>query len=364
MIEEWKPIIGYENRYEISNFGNIKSIPYSYKNQFGATISKKECILKPIIDKRDNLNMVSLYINKKAKRYSIARLVGLHFLDKPEDDSFVIHHIDRKDTLNDCVTNLKWQKRHAHFKVKTDILNKIEKNNIELSIDLENVSGVYKILNIITNKFYIGSSKNICDRLFGHFQELRKNTHYNKYLQNAYNKYGEGNFVLSIVEICNNTLEREQYYIDTLKPEYNLAKIAAGGISEHTYESKLKISASLKIYYENVDKEILNAKNRHLSLIRKGTKLSEEHKQKIKEGVNSSIAHKLFLNKLHNNKEIHKKISDSKSKAILQFDKNMNFLKEWKSEKYIFEELNISGAGNVCRGKRKTSGGFIWKYKN
>ena len=77
--------------------------------------------------------------------------------------------------------------------------------------------GVYIIENLITNKVYIGSSTmKVIKRIYHHINILRANKHKNKYLQNAFNKYGENSFCVSIIENTekHNTLEREQYYID------------------------------------------------------------------------------------------------------------------------------------------------------
>ena len=51
---------------------------------------------------------------------------------------------------------------------------------------------------------------------------------------------------------------------------------------------------------------------------------------------------------------------------ILQYSLDKNFLKEWESIAVISRELQIdpSDIGKCCKEKRKTAGGFIWKYKN
>ena len=64
-------------------------------------------------------------------------------------------------------------------------------------------SGIYKIINLVNNKIYIGSSINIEKRIYKHFWLLKNNTHYNTYLQNCYNKYGISNFTYEIVELCS-----------------------------------------------------------------------------------------------------------------------------------------------------------------
>lgn len=86
------------------------------------------------------------------------------------------------------------------------------------------VSGIYCIVNIKNSKRYIGSSKNIRQRLWSHRAELRNDKHENAHLQAAWNKYGEYNFDYYILENCDESLllEREQWYINTLKPEYNI----------------------------------------------------------------------------------------------------------------------------------------------
>ena len=57
------------------------------------------------------------------------------------------------------------------------------------------------------------------------------------------------------------------------------------------------------------------------------------------------------------------KASISLGKKILQFDTEGNFIKEWQSIKQAFLKLHISKIGLVCKGRRKTAGGYIWKYK-
>lgn len=105
-----------------------------------------------------------------------------------------------------------------------------------------NVCGVYILTNLINGKRYIGSSKNIGQRLWKHRSLLRHNKHENQHLQNAWNKYGENNFIYGIVEICKPEQQfiKEQYYIDNYKPEYNIClKVNNQEISE---ESKKRMS--------------------------------------------------------------------------------------------------------------------------
>lgn len=89
--------------------------------------------------------------------------------------------------------------------------------------DLE-ICGIYMIINTKNGKRYVGSSINIKKRLWEHRSTLRHNHHDNQHLQNAWNKYGEQAFEYSILEVCSQKerFSREQFYVDTLHPEYNI----------------------------------------------------------------------------------------------------------------------------------------------
>jgi group I intron endonuclease len=60
--------------------------------------------------------------------------------------------------------------------------------------------GIYKIINIVNNKFYVGSAVNFSRRKTRHFSELRTNKHFNNKLQNSWNKHGEKAFIFVVVE--------------------------------------------------------------------------------------------------------------------------------------------------------------------
>jgi group I intron endonuclease len=60
--------------------------------------------------------------------------------------------------------------------------------------------GIYKIINILNNKFYVGSAVDLKRRKTRHFSELRKGNHRNGHLQAAWKKYGEQAFIFVVVE--------------------------------------------------------------------------------------------------------------------------------------------------------------------
>ncbi len=91
------------------------------------------------------------------------------------------------------------------------------------------MQGIYLITCRTNGRRYVGSSRNITWRWTEHTADLEKGCHGNSHLQNAWNKYGPIEFELSILELVEDRaklLEREQFYLDTLKPEFNLSLVA------------------------------------------------------------------------------------------------------------------------------------------
>jgi group I intron endonuclease len=90
--------------------------------------------------------------------------------------------------------------------------------------------GIYKIKNLVNDKCYYGSSKNIEKRWRTHKNHLKNGKHHNIHLQRSWDKYGEDNFVFEVVEECdeNILLELEQKYLDS-NPEFNIGIKSSGG---------------------------------------------------------------------------------------------------------------------------------------
>lgn len=116
----------------------------------------------------------------------------------------------------------------------------------------KNRSGIYLWNNLITSKSYIGSSVNLKKRIADYLslQNLNIQLIRNRSLiYSAILKYGIEKFQLHILEYCDKDilLKREQYYIDTLKPKYNLLTVTVSRLGvKHTKESIKKISESKK----------------------------------------------------------------------------------------------------------------------
>ena len=98
--------------------------------------------------------------------------------------------------------------------------------------DLPRTSGIYCIINTNNNKKYIGSAINIYNRLRDHVDDLRHLKHGNKHLQSSFNKNGEKSFIIKVLAVCNKEflIESEQNFINYIKPEYNIRKIAQSNL--------------------------------------------------------------------------------------------------------------------------------------
>ena len=102
MEEVYRDIIGYEGKYQVSNLGNVKSLPKGDGN------GNKERLLKQEINKRKHTNYrrVSLSSNGNVKRFLVHRLVGEAFIANP-DNKPQINHIDNNGENNNS-NNLEW----------------------------------------------------------------------------------------------------------------------------------------------------------------------------------------------------------------------------------------------------------------
>lgn len=125
---------------------------------------------------------------------------------------------------------------------------------------------IYKIINVVNNKFYVGSAVNFERRKARHIWRLRRGDHVNKHLQAAWGKYGEQAFVFAVVEVVPEDADILQAENVWLKEHvgkeycYNIATDATapqtGMFGEkntmwgkrfiHTEEAKAKIRAASK----------------------------------------------------------------------------------------------------------------------
>ena len=88
--EVWKPIFGYEDLYEISNYGRVKSIERLVKSNNNNFRLQKESIRKPTVNNRGYFS-IRLCKNGRYKAQFIHRLVAIAFIDNPNNLPEVNH---------------------------------------------------------------------------------------------------------------------------------------------------------------------------------------------------------------------------------------------------------------------------------
>lgn len=138
-------------------------------------------------------------------------------------------------------------------------------------------AGIYMWTNLINGNTYIGSSVDLSPRFLKYFNEnaLKKNR---MLICLALLKYNIENFSLDILEYCSkeDVIKREQHYLDTYKPKYNILKTAGSSLGfVHTEDSLSKLRSRV------VSEETLE-------LMRKRVQ-TEETKKKISNATGISI---------------------------------------------------------------------------
>lgn len=144
--------------------------------------------------------------------------------------------------------------------------------------------GIYKVENLSDGERYIGGSINLYMRKHGHFNMLKRNEHYNGYLQKAYNLSGKDNFIFKILLYCEEfELKRyEQFFVDKYKNLGLLYNIRTECVDsnkglKHSSEACAKMSESAK------NRPLISKETRKkIGLIHKGKIISKETREKMK----------------------------------------------------------------------------------
>lgn len=114
--EIWKPIVGFENEYEVSSQGRVRSLTKTVLARGGKTAVKKGQIRLLGYDK-DGYLRLGLYRKQKGYYKRVNRLVATAFINNPENKPLVNHKNGIK--VDNNVNNLEWateseNMRHAH----------------------------------------------------------------------------------------------------------------------------------------------------------------------------------------------------------------------------------------------------------
>lgn len=163
-------------------------------------------------------------------------------------------------------------------------------------------AGVYKIT-APSGRIYIGSAVNFDSRWRVHRHHLRKGTHHSPPLQAAWHKYGEDlKFERLLICAPEHAVMYEQIVIDALRPQMNVCPVAGSTLGyRHTDEVKAKFSQRLRRQYTPEQRAEQSRKMRrplapeHAAAtraraeLRRGTKLEEGTKEKIRQALKGRI---------------------------------------------------------------------------
>ena len=204
---------------------------------------------------------------------------------------------------------------------------------------------VYRLENVVTKKNYIGmTSLNPQIRWRGRYRGKMNEAIHEFPLDLCWKKHIEFQTTNK-----NQALELEaelMKWYDSVENGYNVSAYDSHSC-KHSEETKKKLSES-----HTGEKNYWYGKH-----------LSEEHKKKMSE----SLGGRIF------SEETKKRMSESKfgnhcapTKSVLQFSKDGEFIAEYSS---IMEAERKTGfnSGHICKcckGKLKSTGGYIWKYKS
>jgi len=109
----------------------------------------------------------------------------------------------------------------------------------------------------------VGSAINYNKRFTQHSYSLIKKNHCNSKLQNHFNKYGKEDLIYEIIELVHlkeNLIRREQHYIDTLKPFFNICQKAGSTLGYKKPIEKIEKERNFKL-----ECELIKLKNKPIT---------------------------------------------------------------------------------------------------
>lgn len=247
----------------------------------------------------------------------------------------------------------------------------MEKLNIQTLKTVLKSIGIYKIK--INDKEYIGSSCNIGHRLKHHLWSLNNQKHHNRTMQNLHNKYAIENIYFEIVEECSIDIliEREAYYISTLKPYINHILDPQTLVRDDICKQRISI-AKKKAYANGLKPHNLKAvhkysldKGEYLESFESFTAAAKSIKAKSINGIKAVCKGKTtsaggFIWDFYLYEYVPYRMKKYKLEQVLQYTTDNIFIKEWESIKQASKELGISNI-NRAISKDLTAGGYRWK---
>lgn len=211
------------------------------------------------------------------------------------------------------------QRSFSSLNEKTIVQPKVIYDNCDLQKDQilkenKNKSVIYRFVNKINGKTYVGSSTNFTTRLYKYFS-LKHLVEHKTHIHNALLKYGFFNFRLEILEYpnANVVIEREQYYLNLLAPEYNILATAGSSLGFKHSQETLYFFRNIREVSEETKKNLAKAaigrvltekdKNK-IAEKRKGIKLSDETRAKMSATTAAQIGVSILVKNINTDETI------------------------------------------------------------
>jgi len=346
-MEEWRVINDFHN-YSVSNLGNLMN------NKTGKFL--KSCV-------KGGYLHISLTNGKIKKTLKVHRLVAQAFIENPENKTDVNHK--NKNKLDNTLSNLEWMTRKENnqhrcidliYKTnRNKQINRLSKENGEILEKYNSIedAGIWAFENKLTNNSHNGRNA------IGNCVNRLSKTAYGfcwSY-ENTENKVNE-----EWREINLNKLFKEEINFDKKYFVSNLGRFknSFGTIMNNNY--KVNDNGYIRVF-------ILKKTFALHRLVAFTFLDNSENKEQVnhKDGnkLNNSIENLEWCNNKEN--QIHKfkiGLGNNFTRKIIQYDLNMNKIKEFNSITEASKELNISKSNirGVLINYRNTAEGFVFKY--
>lgn len=206
---------------------------------------------------------------------------------------------------------------------------------------------IYCITNDINDKVYVGKTEfSIQKRWEEHCSDAFRERNEKRPLYSAMRKYGIEHFQINLIEETNNTEEREIYWIEQKQSYKNGYNATLGGDGKKYINYDDVVNA----YYNN---------NKNITKTAKDLSLDRCHVSLILRSCGIKTLGTGQLNKT------------LLGKGVNQYTMEGKFIQSFVSAKAAADSLNkTNGTSNgatshitdVCRGKRKSAYGYIWKF--
>lgn len=337
-MEEWKSVSGYE-KYEVSSLGNVRNIK-----------------TKRILKASNTGGYYSISItNGKQKTISIHQLVAKAFIPNPEN-KLQVNHKD-KNGLNNNLENLEWLTNRENSIHRSNGVTQTTNQNLEIykiNKDTDEILEKYNSIEnaaksfIENNNFKIKTVRSGISMVINNKQQSAYGYKWEKVEQNNLeneiwkeidieNEDTKGYFVSSLGRFRNKKVvimkDYKPHNSGYIYLRVNIKKYALHRLVALTFITNLED----KPFVNHIDGNKINNKLENLEWVN----CSE----------NNLHAHKLGLTK-------------GSRRTIIQYDLEMNKIKQFNSIKEASDKLNISCSNikGVLYKKQNTAGGFIWKY--